>query len=126
MAHGKDRHYWTQLRAALTAGVWSSSAPAKTPSGYKSLSWSELIRKFNKHCPGFQDVAGIASHTQALSVWLSANAVDEDQLGSEPDGQLRLASECMLLPECIQEVTAGYEELKKLQNTRSDVRPSSF
>ena len=125
MAHGKDRHYWAQLRAALTAGVWSSSAPAKTPNGY-FLSWSELIRKFNKHCAGFQDVAEIASQTQALSIWLSANAVDEDQLGSEPDGQFRLASECMLLPECIQEATAGYEALKKLQSTRSDVRLPSL
>lgn len=125
MAHGKDRHYWAQLRAALTAGVWASAAPAKTPNGY-SLSWSELIRKFNKHCPGFQDVAEIASQTQALAIWLSANAADEDQLGSEPDGQLRLAAECMLLPERVQEATAGYDALKTLQSTRSDVRRPSL
>ena len=121
MAHSKDRHYWTQLRAALTAGVWASSAPAKAPNG-RFLSWSELLRKFNKHCPGFKDIAEIASQTQALSIWLSANATDEDQLGSEPDGQLRLASECMLLPERIQEAIPGYDALKKLQSTRSDVR----
>ena len=125
MAHGKDRHYWAQLRAALTAGVWASSAPAKTPNAYP-LSWSELIRKFNKHCAGFQDVAEIASQTQALSIWLSANVADEDQLGSEPDGQLRLASECMLLPERVQEATAGYDALKTLQSTRSDVRRHSL
>lgn len=123
MAHGKDRHYWAQLRAALTAGLWASSVPAKNPHG-STLSWSELIRKFNKHCTGFQDIAEIASQTQALSIWLSANVVDEDQLGLEPDGQLRLASECMLLPERIQEATAGYQVLKKLQSTRSDVRRS--
>ncbi|KAG9312488.1 hypothetical protein JVU11DRAFT_6875 [Chiua virens] len=117
--HGKDRYYWTQLRAALNAGVWASSAPAKAPHG-KFLTWSELIRKFNKHCIGFQEVAEIASQTQALSIWLSANAVDDDQLGSEPDDQLCLASECMLLPERVQEATAGYETLKKLQSTRSD------
>lgn len=121
MAHGKDRHYWTQLRAALTAGAWASSAPAKTHNGF-FLSWSELLRKFNKHCAGFQDVAEIASQTQALSIWLSANAADEDQLGSEPDGQLRLASECMLLPERVQEAAAGYDALKQLKSTRSDVR----
>lgn len=125
MAHGKDRHYWTQLRAALTAGVWSSSAPAKTPNNH-FLSWSELIRKFNKHCTGFQDVAEIAAQTQVLSLWLSADAVDEDQLGSEPDGQLCLASECILLPERVQEATAGYQALKKLQGTRSDVRSPSL
>ncbi|KAG6372063.1 hypothetical protein JVT61DRAFT_8771 [Boletus reticuloceps] len=119
MAHGKDRHYWAQLRAALTAGVWASSAPAKTPGG-GALTWSELIRKFNKHCTGFQDVAEIASQTQALSIWLSANATDEDQLGSEPDEQLCLESECMLLPERVQEATPGYEALQKLQSTRSD------
>lgn len=122
MAHGKDRHYWAQLRAALTAGLWTSSAPAKTPNGSTFLSWSKLIYKFNKHCAGFQDIAEIASQTQALSIWLSANATDEDQLGLEPEGQLRLASECMLLPEHVQEVTAGYEALRKLQSTRSDVR----
>ena len=121
MAHGKDRHYWAQLRTALTAGVWSSSSPAKTPKGY-FLSWSELIRKFNKHCAGFKDVAEIASQTQALNIWLSADTLDEDQLGSEPDGQLRLASECILLPEHAQEPTEGYQVLKKLQSTRSDVR----
>lgn len=121
MAHGKDQHYWAQLRAALTAGVWASSAPAKTPNGY-FLSWSELFRKFNKHCPGFHDVAEVVSQTQALSIWLSANATDEDQLGLEPEGQLRLASECMLLPERVQEATVGYNALKKLQSIRSDVR----
>ncbi|KAG8215730.1 hypothetical protein J3R82DRAFT_7623 [Butyriboletus roseoflavus] len=119
MVHGKDRHYWAQLRAALTAGLWASPVPAKDPNGY-TLSWSRLIHKFSKHCRGFQDLAEITSQTQALSILLSANTVDEDQLGSEPDGQLRLASECMLLPERIQEATAGYEVLKKLQSTRSD------
>lgn len=122
MAYGKDRHYWAQLRAALTAGLWASSAPARSPHSTTLLSWTRLIHKFNKHCAGFEDIAEIASQTQALSIWLSANAVDEDQLGSEPDGQLRLEAECMLLPERVQEAITGYEALKKLQNTRSDVR----
>ncbi|KIJ67164.1 hypothetical protein HYDPIDRAFT_25637 [Hydnomerulius pinastri MD-312] len=119
MAHAKDKHYWSQLRAALTAGQWSSPAPAKVPNG-SPLSWSELLRKFNKHCKGFQDVSEVASQTQALSLLLGANARDEDQLGQEPEKEFRLRDECVLLPERIEEANAGYELLKKLESKHSD------
>ncbi|KAF9240835.1 hypothetical protein BU15DRAFT_87417 [Melanogaster broomeanus] len=119
MAHAKDKHYWCQLRAALTAGQWSSVSPAKTPNGYP-LSWSELLRKFNKHCKGFRDVAEVASQTQALSILLGANATNEDQLGSEPDDEFRLGYECILLPERMEEATGGCETLKKLESKYSD------
>jgi hypothetical protein len=55
MALAKDRHYWIQLRLALTAGQWSSPTPAKTPKGI-ALSWSELFRKFNKHVKGCRNL----------------------------------------------------------------------
>lgn len=48
MADDKEKHYLSQLQAALTAGHWESTSPAKTPNGYP-LSWSELFRKFKKH-----------------------------------------------------------------------------
>ena len=56
----KDKHYWSQLRGALTAGQWSSNFPAKAPNG-SALTWSELFRKFNKHCHGFRDITEVAS-----------------------------------------------------------------
>ena len=49
MAVAKDAFYWIQLRTALTAGTWESNAPAKAPNGVH-LTWSELFRKFRKHC----------------------------------------------------------------------------
>ncbi|KAF9221151.1 TPR-like protein [Gyrodon lividus] len=119
MAHAKDKHYWSQLRAALTAGQWTSSSPAKNFSGCP-LPWSELFRKFNKHCKGFQDVAKIAFQTHALSELLGVNATNEDQLGSEPDNEFRLGDECILLPEQIETATGGYETLKKLESRHSD------
>ncbi|KAH7886691.1 hypothetical protein F5I97DRAFT_2017699 [Phlebopus sp. FC_14] len=119
MAHAKDKHYWSQLRSALTAGQWSSTLPAKAFNG-SPLTWSELLRKFNKHCKRFQDVAEIASQTQALSILLGANARDEDQLGLEPEDEFRLGDECILLPERKEEATGGYETLKRLESKRSD------
>ncbi|KIJ19657.1 hypothetical protein PAXINDRAFT_174968 [Paxillus involutus ATCC 200175] len=119
MAHAKDKHYWSQLRAALTAGQWTSASPAKTPHGYP-LPWSELVRKFNKHCKGFQDVADVAFQTQVLSGLLATNATNEDCLGSEPDSEFRLGQECILLPEQIEKAASGYEVLKQLESRHSD------
>lgn len=123
MAHAKDKHYWAQLRAALTAGQWSSLSPAKTPNG-SPLSWFHLFRKFNKHCKGFHDVAEVASQTQALCMWLGANATDVNQLGIEHDNEIVLVDECMLPPERIEEARASHEILKELDNKNFDVRPS--
>ncbi|KAF9005198.1 hypothetical protein BDQ17DRAFT_1354012 [Cyathus striatus] len=74
----KEKHYWAQLRAALSAGAWFSPSPARAPNG-QLLSWSELFRKFNKHCHGFKHVSEVASYTQALAILLAANFDDEDQ-----------------------------------------------
>jgi hypothetical protein len=124
MAHAKDKHYWTQLRAALTAGQWSSPSPAKAPNG-SPLSWFHVIRKFNKHCKGFQEVAEVASQTQALCMWLGANTTNVDQLGVECDDDILLLDECILPPERIGEGKGGYEILKGLDSKNFDVRPLS-
>ncbi|EEB95339.1 hypothetical protein MPER_05703, partial [Moniliophthora perniciosa FA553] len=121
MSNVKDRHYWTQLRAALTAGQWSSSFPAKAPNG-TALPWSELFRKFNKHCKGFSDVAEVASQTHALSLLLSANSRNEDQ--DQPvkphEYPLELGEECVLPEERVEEAKVGYETLKKLESSNFD------
>ncbi|KAG7085583.1 hypothetical protein E1B28_003136 [Marasmius oreades] len=121
MSTPKERHYWTQLRAALTAGQWTSPQPAKAPNG-SPLPWSELFRKFNKHCKGYSDVAEVASQTHVLSLLLSANSKDEDQdqpVKSE-EYPLDLGDECILPSERIQEATNGYEILKKLESSNFD------
>jgi len=125
MAHAKDKHYWAQLRAALTAGHWSSPSPAKAPNA-SPLSWFHLLRKFNKHCKGFQDVAEVVSQTQALCMWLGADAVDLDQLGTEDNDDIVLADECILPLERIEEGKGGYEILKKLNSNNFDVCPCAL
>ncbi|KAG6827014.1 hypothetical protein H0H92_013580 [Tricholoma furcatifolium] len=117
----KDRHYWAQLRLALTSGQWASKYPAKAPNG-TALPWSELLRKFNKHCRGFQDVAQVASHTQALALLLAANSRDEDQDDAPVDGiyPLELGSECMLPEERLEEAGASYDALLALKSSNFD------
>ncbi|KAF8152244.1 hypothetical protein B0H34DRAFT_724464 [Crassisporium funariophilum] len=120
MSNPKERHYWAQLRAALTAGQWKSPVPAKTPNG-TPLTWSELFRKFNKHCRGYQDVAEVASQTHALALLLSAESPNEDEdnddFGKPP---LDLGRECLLPEERIEDATVGYEVLKSLESSNYD------
>ncbi|KAF8804168.1 hypothetical protein BYT27DRAFT_7170685 [Phlegmacium glaucopus] len=111
MSNPKERHYWAQLRAALTAGHWRSNSPAKTPKGV-SLSWSELFRKFNKHCRGAQDVALVASHTHTLALLISDDSSDYDSLGID--------TECLVSEGKAERVKAGYEQLKSLQSSNLD------
>ncbi|KAG6840608.1 hypothetical protein C0991_005556 [Blastosporella zonata] len=119
----KDRHYWAQLRLALTSGQWSSKYPAKAPDG-TALPWSELLRKFNKHCRGFQDVAQVASYTQALALLLSANTTDEDEDDAPVDEAfeypVELGSECVLPEERIEEARTCYDALASLQSSNFD------
>jgi tetratricopeptide (TPR) repeat protein len=119
MAHAKDKYYWTQLRAALTAGQWSSPSPGTAPNG-SPLSWYHILRKFNKHCKGFQDVAEVASQTQALFLLLGADTEDVDQLGLENDDELVLGDECLLPLERIEEARGGYEILRSLDSKNFD------
>ena len=123
MAHVKDRHYWAQLRATITAGSWDASFPAKAPNG-TPLSWSELLRKFNKHCVGFADVAELVSQTQALSLLLAANAKDQtlDSDEGRLPNDLTLGDEGVLLEERMEEGSSGYNVLQGLQCSKADVR----
>jgi hypothetical protein len=140
MSSPKERHYWAQLRAALTAGRWRASHPAKAPNGTTALPWPELLRKFNKHCPGYRDISELAALTQALALLLSARYEDDDedievsmpaveQQGSDAEvasqrGELDIDGECVLLEERIEEALVGYELLKSLGPTSFDVRIS--
>ncbi|TFK94482.1 hypothetical protein K466DRAFT_476349 [Polyporus arcularius HHB13444] len=119
MAQVKPQHYWRQLRSVLTAGLWDAQTPAKDVHG-RPVSWSDLLRKFHKHCPGNPDVAELASQTQALSLLLSANYDGLDGNNVSPQGALVLGEECMLPEERIEEAMAGYTTLKQLDASRSD------
>ncbi|KAJ7471989.1 hypothetical protein FB451DRAFT_1090193 [Mycena latifolia] len=119
---GKDKYYWSQLRAALTAGQWAAQFPAKAPNG-TALSWSELFRKFNKHCTGYKDVAEVASQTHALALLLAANSNKDQDIDEPPktgEFALELGNECMLPEERVAEATACYEALKKLESSNFD------
>lgn len=121
-ATAKEKHYWSQLRAALTAGQWLADFPAKTPQA-SQLSWSELFRKFNKHCRGFHDVSEVASQTYGLALLLASNSLNEDEdYADVRDFSVELGDESILPPERVEEVSQGYETLKKLQSANSDVR----
>ncbi|KAH9929196.1 uncharacterized protein B0H18DRAFT_998043 [Fomitopsis serialis] len=121
MSNPKSQHYWRQLRETLTAGRWGDASPAKTPSG-GPLSWPELLRKFNKHCPGHSHAAELALQTQSLSLLLSVKAVGAGLDGNEVSAanQLALGQECMLQEERLEEATAGYNALKSLETANSD------
>lgn len=51
----KGAHYSLALAHALTAGAWSSPAPAATPRA-APLSWPELVRKWGKHTHGSESL----------------------------------------------------------------------
>ncbi|KAF9444615.1 TPR-like protein [Macrolepiota fuliginosa MF-IS2] len=118
MSNPKERHYWTQLRAALTAGQWRSSFPAKAPNG-TLLPWSELFRKFNKHCKGFRGVAEVALQTRILGSYLATEIDDEDVTGNTMRPPLDLGDECIVGPEGSEDTLAGYESLKGLESSNS-------
>jgi hypothetical protein len=123
--HTKDRHYWTQLRTALTGGCWGSK-PAKAVNG-APITWTELLRKFNKHCHGYTDVSEIASQTQALALFVAAGISDGelDGDGRYDEESFALGTECMVAGEHADEAQAGFEVLKTLESAHSssDVRP---
>ncbi|KAA1470851.1 hypothetical protein DENSPDRAFT_836753 [Dentipellis sp. KUC8613] len=117
MSQPKGKHYWTQLRAALTGGHWGSSTPAKAYNG-APLSWSELLRKFNKHNHGYHEVAEIASQTQALALFI-AGAPSESELDRDacsPAGPLVLGDECFIAEGRRQEAAQSVEALKNLES----------
>ncbi|KAF7416321.1 hypothetical protein PC9H_002586 [Pleurotus ostreatus] len=119
-SNGKDKHYWTQLRSALTAGQWNTQHPSRTPNGI-ALTWKELFRKFNKHCRGFEDVCEVASKTRLLGLFLVANSKDEDQDDPlSPGRELLIGDECILSEERVAEGQEAFDELKKLEASNFD------
>lgn len=112
MSNPKERHYWTQLRSALTAGQWRSPTPAKAPNG-ALLPWSELFRKFNKHCKGFKEVADVAEMTRVLGSFVAKDRMeDEDVTGNGMRLPLDAGEECLL--DAGREMNVNYERLKSL------------
>jgi hypothetical protein len=126
MAQTKDRHYWSQLRAALTGGAWGSSTPAKNFKGVP-ISWTELLRKFNKHCHGYIDVSEIANRTQALALLVAGIPTDGRLDGDDQfdEDSLALGTESVSVGEHADEARAGFEALKNLESehANSDVGP---
>ena len=125
MAQTKDKHYWTQLRAALTGGSWGSSSPAKNVKG-NPISWNELLRKFDKHCHGYIDVSEIANRTQALALLVAGIPTDGELDGDDQsdEGSLALGTESVVVGEHADEARVGFEALKNLEedHANSDVR----
>jgi hypothetical protein len=125
MAQTKDKHYWTQLRAALTGGCWGSSTPAKNFKG-SPISWTELLRKFNKHCHGHTDVSEIADRTQALALLVAGIPTDGELDGDGLSGEdsLSLGAEGVVVGEHADEARVGLEALRNLESehANSDVR----
>jgi hypothetical protein len=125
MALTKDKHYWTQLRTAITAGQWNSEVPGKDPKG-ATLNWANLLRKFNKHCPGQNEFAEVVSQTHHLYLQLSVgqkkSVVDDSQhsLASPLD----LGDEAILPVERQQEGQAGYDVLNAI-GSPSEVCPAT-
>jgi len=120
MSNLKERHYWSQLRAALIAGQWCSSSPAKTPNG-TPLPWPELFRKFNKHCRGSQDFAELAFHTRTLGALL-ATAIDEDVIGNHIQPPLDVGNECIIPLGRAEEISVNFEKLKSMQVSNVSLR----
>jgi hypothetical protein len=115
MSNPKERHYWYQLRLVLTGGQWRSAQPAKTPNG-TILPWSELFRKFNKHCQGCKDVADVAEMTRVLGSFLIKDrAEDEDVVGNGVKLVVDAGDECALEPSEV--LSVNYERLKNMQQS---------
>ena len=124
MALTKDKHYWTQLRTVITAGQWDSELPGKDQKGY-TLNWANLLRKFNKHCPGQNEFAEVVSQTHHLYLQLAASqrkpAIDCSQRSQT--SPLDLGDEIILPEERQQEGQAGYDVLKAIAPP-SEVSPA--
>jgi len=112
MALTKDKHYWTQLRTAITAGQWDSNFPGKDLKG-STLNWANLLRKFNKHCPGQNEFAEVVSQTHHLVLQLAAGQQKPDSDSSQRSQTSPLDSgDDTILPEERQrEGRAGYDAL---------------
>ncbi|KAF8265291.1 hypothetical protein EI94DRAFT_1702610 [Lactarius quietus] len=123
MAQTKDKHYWSQLRIALTAGSWGSPNPARAFKG-GPITWTDLLRKFKKHCHGYGDVSEIANQTQALALLVAGGPTDYelDGISYHHEEHLILGTESVVADEHAVEAEVGYKILRGLEaeNTNSD------
>ena len=121
----KGKHYWTQLRTALTGGLWGTPKPARAFKG-EPISWPDLFRKFNKHCHGFEEIVEIASQTQAAALLVAGGAEDVDLDGDAHTvtSALILDGECIAAEERTEEVQAAHNAMRQLvvQSPMSAVR----
>lgn len=122
MALAKDKHYWTELRTAITAGQWDSNTPGKDQ-GSRTLNWANLLRKFNKHCPGQNEFAEVVSQTQHLHLQLAAGQ-QKSTTDSSSASPLDLDDETILPEERQQEGQAGYNVLSAIPSP-SEVSPAA-
>ena len=122
MSLTRDKHYWTQLRTAITAGQWDSNVPGKDLKG-SVLNWANLLRKFNKHCPGQNEFAEVVSQTHHLHLQLTAGqrkqTIDNSQISLT--SPLDLGNEVILPEERQREGQAGYDVLNAIPSP-SEVR----
>ena len=124
MALTKDKHYWTQLRTVITAGQWDSDVLGKDLKGF-TLNWANLLRKFNKHCPGQNEFAEVISQTHHLYLQLAAGQRKSTVYSSQPSltSPLDLGNGTILPEERQREGQAGYDVLKAIPSP-SEVRPT--
>lgn len=119
MALTRDKHYWTQLRTVTTAGQWDSEFPGKDTKG-RTLNWANLLRKFNKHCPGQNEFAEVVSQTHHLYLQLAAS---QQTYGLQrfQTGPLDLGDEIILPVERHQEGQAGCDVLGAIPSPSESV-----
>ncbi|KAF9509208.1 hypothetical protein BS47DRAFT_1397092 [Hydnum rufescens UP504] len=104
MAHNpKAAHYYQQLHATLLRGAWADSNPGRAPNG-AVLDWSELLRKFRKHCTHHGDFANVVQQIQALALLMlsPSQSISPEALDGEVgdvSGPLPLKSEGVLRTE---------------------------
>lgn len=126
----KSTHYQSQLLQSLASGPWLAPNPGRTPSGSRELAWSELVRKWGKHCGNSavgqegEVLAEIAKGTQVLgSALASISPSTSASQSNHLHWKLQLEDEC-IVPDSsprYAEVSSAYEKLKGIKSS-SDVR----
>ncbi|KIY62652.1 hypothetical protein CYLTODRAFT_426757 [Cylindrobasidium torrendii FP15055 ss-10] len=120
----KPAHYLLQVQLVLTSGTFTdeNAFPAKDAKGYP-ISWTELLRKFDKHCTG-EHYAGIG--LVARSVWQLSRAIAASEGDGPTEGEqetlykLDPGATCILHGEKRKEqAREAYESIKKLP--KSDI-----
>lgn len=123
----KATHYTHQLQNALTRGLWADPSPALAVKG-EPMTWSELLRKYKKHCVSQHITAEIALQTQSLSLLLLPDPVDAKRItqedldgdSEEPHGSMSLGTECELSPSRIDDARLGFAALELLNDTPNE------